>query len=108
MAAHLTVVHLEEPPLDHAEALGHMEDVASGVGDVAALEDAVGADDRLLDDGIVQRGHAEDVNYNNTSYDLELATFGVTRTGITNLVATFEKITGASGSGGASTLGVGE
>ena len=46
----------------------------------------------------------EDVNYNNTSYDLELATFGVTRTGITNLVATFEKITGASGSGGASTL----
>lgn len=46
----------------------------------------------------------EDVNYNNTAYDLELATFGVTRTGITNLVATFEKITGASGSGGASTL----
>ena len=46
----------------------------------------------------------EDVNYNNTSYDLELATFGVTRTGITNLAATFEKITGASGSGGASTL----
>ena len=46
----------------------------------------------------------EDVNYNNTSYDLELATFGVTRTGITNLEATFEKITGASGSGGASTL----
>ncbi|MDE7220050.1 MAG: hypothetical protein K2O45_10595 [Oscillospiraceae bacterium] len=46
----------------------------------------------------------EDVNYNNTSYDLELATFGVTRMGITNLVATFEKITGASGSGGASTL----
>lgn len=46
----------------------------------------------------------EDVNYNNTSYDLELATFGVTRTGITNLDATFEKITGASGSGGASTL----
>nr|WP_326209046.1 hypothetical protein [uncultured Oscillibacter sp.] len=46
----------------------------------------------------------EDVNYNNTSYDLELATFGVTRTGITNLEQTFEKITGASGSGGASTL----
>ncbi len=46
----------------------------------------------------------EDVNYNNTAYDLELATFGVTRTGITNLEATFEKITGASGSGGASTL----
>ena len=46
----------------------------------------------------------EDVNYNNTSYDLELATFGVTRTGITNLVTTFEKITGASGSGGASSL----
>ena len=46
----------------------------------------------------------EDINYNNTSYDLELATFGVTRTGITNLVATYEKITGASGSGGASTL----
>ena len=56
--ANLAVIHLEEPPLDHAEALGHMEDVASGVGDVAALEDAVGADDRLLDDGIVQRGHA--------------------------------------------------
>ena len=46
----------------------------------------------------------EDVNYNNTAYDLELATFGVTRTGITNLDATFEKITGASGSGGASSL----
>ena len=46
----------------------------------------------------------EDVNYNNTAYDLELATFGVTRTGITDLEATFEKITGASGSGGASTL----
>ena len=46
----------------------------------------------------------EDVNYNNTAYDLELATFGVTRTGITNLVTTFEKITGASGSGGASSL----
>lgn len=46
----------------------------------------------------------EDVNYNNTAYDLELATFGVTRTGITHLEATFEKITGASGSGGASTL----
>ena len=46
----------------------------------------------------------EDVNYNNTAYDLELATFGVTRTGITNLVPTFEKITGASGSGGASSL----
>ena len=46
----------------------------------------------------------EDVNFNNTSYDLELATFGVTRTGITNLEQTFEKITGASGSGGASTL----
>ena len=46
----------------------------------------------------------EDVNYNNTSFDLELATFGVTRTGITNLVPTFEKITGASGSGGASSL----
>lgn len=42
----------------------------------------------------------EDVNYNNTSYDLELATFGVTRTGITNLVTSFEKITGASGTGG--------
>lgn len=42
----------------------------------------------------------EDVNYNNTSYDLELATFGVTRTGITNLVPTFEKITGATGAGG--------
>ena len=46
----------------------------------------------------------EDVNFNNTAYDLELATFGVTRTGITNLEQTFEKITGASGSGGASTL----
>ncbi len=46
----------------------------------------------------------EDVNYNNTSYDLELATFGVTRTGITDLVQTFENITGASGSGGASSL----
>ena len=46
----------------------------------------------------------EDVNYNNTAYDLELATFGVTRTGITDLVPTFEKITGASGSGGASSL----
>ena len=46
----------------------------------------------------------EDVNFNNTAYDLELATFGVTRTGITNLVPTFEKITGASGSGGASSL----
>ena len=46
----------------------------------------------------------EDVNYNNTAYDLELATFGVTRTGITHLETTFEKITGASGSGGASTL----
>ena len=46
----------------------------------------------------------EDVNYNNTSYDLELATFGVTRTGITNLEQTFEKITGADHSGGASTL----
>lgn len=41
----------------------------------------------------------EDVNYNNTSYDLELATFGVTRTGITDLKQTFEKITGASGGG---------
>ena len=56
--AHLAVIHLEEPALNHAEALGHMKDVASGVGDVAALEDAVGGDDRLLDDGIVQRGHA--------------------------------------------------
>ena len=46
----------------------------------------------------------EDVNYNNTAYDLELATFGVTRTGLTDLVPTFEKITGASGSGGASSL----
>ena len=46
----------------------------------------------------------EDVNFNNTAYDLELATFGVTRTGITNLVPTFEKITGASGSGGTSSL----
>ena len=46
----------------------------------------------------------EDVNFNNTAYDLELATFGVTRTGITDLVPTFEKITGASGSGGASSL----
>lgn len=46
----------------------------------------------------------EDVNYNNTSYDLELATFGVTRTGITHLEPTFEKITGASGSGRASSL----
>ncbi len=46
----------------------------------------------------------EDVNYNNTSYNLELATFGVTRTGITDLVQTFENITGASGSGGASSL----
>ncbi len=44
------------------------------------------------------------MNYNNTSYDLELATFGVTRTGITDLVQTFENITGASGSGGASSL----
>ena len=56
--ADLTVIHLKEPALDHAEALGDVEDVASGVGDVAALEDAVGGDDRLLDDCIVQRGHA--------------------------------------------------
>ena len=61
--------------------------VAYGVGDIAALEDAVGADYRLLDDGIVLRGHAA-------------ALVGF----LTNLDATFEKITGASGSGGASTL----
>ena len=60
-----------------------MENIASGIGDIAALKDTVGADDRLLD------------NYNNTAYDLELATFGVTRTGITHLETTFEKITGA-------------
>ena len=56
--ADLAVVHLKETAFYHAEALGHMEDVASGVGDVAALKDAIRANDRLLDDGIVQRGHA--------------------------------------------------
>jgi hypothetical protein len=47
----------------------------------------------------------EDVNYNDSSYDMELATFQVSRTGILNLEATFETIKGASGGGsGASTL----
>jgi hypothetical protein len=47
----------------------------------------------------------EDVNYNDSSYDMELATFQVSRTGILNLEMTFETIKGASGGGsGASTL----
>lgn len=46
----------------------------------------------------------EDVNYNNTFYNMELARFGVTQTGITDLASTFQKIIGASGSGGGSTL----
>lgn len=45
----------------------------------------------------------EDVNYNNTSFDLELATFKATSTALSDLNQTFSKITGASG-GSASSL----
>ncbi len=46
-----------------------------------------------------------DINYNNTAFDIELATFQVSGTDLTDLEQTFSKITGASaggsGSGGA-------
>lgn len=46
-----------------------------------------------------------DINYNNTAFDIELATFRVSGTDLTDLEQTFSKITGASaggsGSGGA-------
>ena len=48
-----------------------------------------------------------DVNYNNSSYDIELATFNVTSAGIDNLTQTFDKImpgVGGSGGGGGNTL----
>lgn len=45
----------------------------------------------------------EDVNYNNTSYDLELATFIVTSSELSKLEITFQKITSGSGSGGGNT-----
>lgn len=42
-----------------------------------------------------------DVNYNNSSFDLQLAAFSVTSSGINNLTQTFPKLTaGAGGSGG--------
>ena len=42
-----------------------------------------------------------DVNYNNSSFDLQLAAFSVTSSGISNLTQTFSKLTaGAGGSGG--------
>lgn len=46
----------------------------------------------------------EDINYNNTTYDMELATFSVTNTALLDLVQTSSKITGASAGGGASSL----
>lgn len=48
-----------------------------------------------------------DVNYNNSSYDIELASFTVTSAGIDNLTMTFDKImpgVGGSGGGGGNTL----
>lgn len=45
----------------------------------------------------------EDVNYNNTSYDLELAVFKVTSSELSKLEMTFEKITSGSGGGGGTT-----
>ena len=41
-----------------------------------------------------------DVNYNNSSYDLELAAFNVSSSEISNLTQTFSKITAGSGGGG--------
>lgn len=49
-------------------------------------------------------GGDEDINYNNTTYDMELATFSVTNTALLDLVQTVSKITGASAGGGASSL----
>ena len=46
----------------------------------------------------------EDINYNNTTYDMELATFSVTNTALLDLVQTSSKITGASSGGSASSL----
>lgn len=46
----------------------------------------------------------EDINYNNTTYDMELATFSVTNTALLDLLQTSSKITGASSGGGASSL----
>lgn len=43
-----------------------------------------------------------DINYNNTFFDMELAAFDVSDTGILNLAQTFSIITSASGGGGSS------
>lgn len=41
-----------------------------------------------------------DVNYNNSSFDLQLAAFSVTSSGISNLTQTFSKLAGGAGGGG--------
>lgn len=43
-----------------------------------------------------------DINYNNTAFDIELATFRVSSTDLTDLEQTFSRITGASADGGGS------
>lgn len=43
----------------------------------------------------------QDINYNNTAFDIELATFQVSGTDLTDLEQTFTKITGASAAGSA-------
>lgn len=43
-----------------------------------------------------------DVNYNNSSFDLQLAAFSVTSSGIDNLTQTFSKLTGGAGGSGGS------